>query len=184
MVAGIVLAAGGASRFGAPKQLAELDGVPLIEHAMRAQAGSGAIRRLVVVLGARAELIRAQADLAGADVIVCEAWAEGLSASLRTGLEALPERVGAVLVTLADQPRVTAAAVARVAAAGGTCRAAYDGVPGHPVRLAGAELEAARWLTGDVGARDLLAGARLVECGDLGRPDDVDTPQDLERMRT
>ena len=184
MLAGIVLAAGAATRFGAPKQLAELDGRPLVEHALRAQLDSGAVDPVVVVLGAHADEIRARADLAGARVVLCEDWEAGLSASLRAGLDALGPGAAAALIALGDQPRVTAKVVARIAGQGDLCRAAYGGVPGHPVRLTGAALSAAAAVTGDRGARDLLAGARLVECEDLGRGDDVDTPEDLEAMRT
>ena len=184
MPGGIVLAAGAATRFGAPKQLARLDGRPLLDHAVRAQLDSGAVDPVVVVLGARADEIRAGAALDGAQVVVCDDWEAGMSASLRTGLAALGPAPEAVLITLGDQPRVTAEVVARVAGQEGLCRAAYDGVAGHPVRLAGAALAGAATVTGDRGARDLLAGARLVECGDLGRGDDVDTPEDLEAMRT
>src|SRR5918997_1615678 len=61
--AGLVLAAGAARRFGGPKQLAELDGRPLLEHALAALSG---LDRIVVVLGARADEIRAGADLGAA----------------------------------------------------------------------------------------------------------------------
>ena len=75
-----------------------------------------------------------EADLAGADPVVCREWAEGRSASLRAGIEALPD-ADAFVVTLGDQPLVTADVVRRIAEEEGTCRAAYDGRPGHPVRL-------------------------------------------------
>ena len=77
------------------------------------------------MLGARADEIRAGADLGRAEVIVCPDWADGMSASLRRGLEAL-EGAGEVVIALADQPFITAAVVARVRAAPG---------PGGPRRL-------------------------------------------------
>ena len=86
-----------------------------VEHALAALAG---LDRVVVVLGARAADVRAGADLGTAEVVVCADWADGMSASLRSGLAALagePE----VVIALADQPFVTAAAVARVRAADG-----------------------------------------------------------------
>ena len=181
MIGGIVLAAGEGSRFGGAKQLARLDGRPLLEHAVLAQAAVGLIGRTVVVLGAHAERVLAEADLHEAEAVVCAEWEEGRSASLRAGLAALPE-AQAFVITLGDQPLVTSAAVARIAGERGTCRASYAGAPGHPVRLTRADAERAGTQRGDRGARDVLAGARLVECGDLCRPDDVDTPHDLEAM--
>ena len=85
---GLLLAAGEGRRFGGPKQLAELDGRPLVEHALGALAG---LDRVVVVLGAHADEIRAGADLGDAELVTCDDWAEGMSASLRRGLAALAE---------------------------------------------------------------------------------------------
>jgi molybdenum cofactor cytidylyltransferase len=178
---GIVLAAGAGSRFGGAKQLARFRGRSLITHAVRAQVRTPAIDRVVVVLGAHAGRILMEADLLGADPVVCPDWAEGRSASLRAGIEALPE-ADAFVVTLGDQPLVNPAAVARIAAEAGTCRAAYHGRPGHPVRLTREDAERARAQRGDRGARDVLGGARLVECADLSSPDDVDTVEDLEAL--
>jgi CTP:molybdopterin cytidylyltransferase MocA len=178
--AGLVLAAGEARRFGGPKQLASLDGKPLIEHALAALAK---LDRVVVVLGARAADIRACADLGGAEVVLCADWAEGMSASLRAGLAAL-HGADEVVIVLADQPFVTAAAVERVrAAAGPAARAVYGGAPGHPVVVRGPLLERAGELRGDAGFRELLDDAAGVECSDLGDPHDIDTRDDLEVVR-
>jgi CTP:molybdopterin cytidylyltransferase MocA len=178
--AGLVLAAGEARRFGGPKQLAALDGRPLIEHALAALAD---LDRVVVVLGARAETIRAGADLGAAEVVVCDDGAEGMSASLRAGLAAL-RGTGEVVILLADQPFIRAAVVARVrASAGPAARAVYHGEPGHPVVVRRPLLERAGELRGDAGFRDLLAGAAEVECSDLADPRDIDTRDDLEVVR-
>jgi molybdenum cofactor cytidylyltransferase len=133
-----------------------------------------------VVLGARAGAVRSGADLGAAEIVECDDWAAGMSASLRAGLAALagePE----VVVLLGDQPFVTAAAVARVRAADGpAARAVYDGAPGHPVVLRGPLLARAGELSGDTGFRDMLQAAVAVECGDLADPRDIDTRHDLE----
>ena len=84
MIAGVVLAAGGASRFGSPKQLAELDGVPLLQHAIDAMLAVPSLDRVVVVLGSFAEEIAAAVKFASAEPVVCPAWAEGMAASLRS----------------------------------------------------------------------------------------------------
>src|SRR3954452_20722951 len=135
MIAGIVLAAGAGTRFGGRKQLAELDGRPLLEHALEAMESAPVARRLVV-LGADADEIRAGVDLHGAEPVVCEDWAEGQAASLRAGVAALGADCDAALVVLGDQPRISPDAVARVVAARGdgalALRATYGDVPGHP----------------------------------------------------
>jgi molybdenum cofactor cytidylyltransferase len=183
VIGGLVLAAGEGRRFGGPKQLAELDGAPLLEHAIRAMTAVPAIDRIVVVLGARADEIRAAVDFGDAEPVVCADWADGLSASLRTGIDALPG-AETIVLTLGDQPFITPEVIARFVDEDGTCRASYDGEPGHPVRMTAATAFAARELTGEAGARDLLRGVRLVECGYLCRADDVDTREQLEALRT
>jgi len=107
VIAGLVLAGGAGRRFGSPKQLAELGGVPLLQHAVDAMLEVPALDRVVVVLGAAAEQIGASVRFASAEPIVCEDWAEGMAASLRCGVA---ELAGAdwVVVTLGDMPRVTA----------------------------------------------------------------------------
>ena len=192
MIAGVVLAAGGASRFGSPKQLAELEGRPLLQHAIDAMLGVSAVDPVVVVLGAAAERVREALALRAARVVVCHDWAEGMAASLRCGVEAVGD-ADWVIVTLGDQPRVTSEVIAAVAneaasaPAGVTAiRAMYDGVPGHPVALSREMLPGVAKLRGDVGARELLGSAsvRTFEAGRLCDPVDVDTPEELEGLRT
>ena len=183
-VGAIVLAAGAGRRFaGGVKQLAEVDGRPLLEHAALAVAG---FSPRVVVLGHAAEEIAGRVDLHKAPIAVCETWEDGQSASLRCGIAALGE-VDAAVVVLADMPGITPAAVEAVVAGwDGTAdavRAAYAGEPGHPVLLSRALLDRAGELSGDVGFRPLLEGARVitVEAGHLADPADIDTREELGR---
>ncbi|MDH6132456.1 CTP:molybdopterin cytidylyltransferase MocA [Kitasatospora sp. MAA4] len=189
-VAGLVLAAGGGRRLGGrPKALLTFRGRPLVEHAVGVLRDGGC-GPLLVVLGAAREQVLASAVLDGCTTVANPDWAEGMGGSLRAGLAALPADCSAVLVSLVDTPGVTPAAVARLLAAhrdgAALAAAAYDGKRGHPV-LIGAEhfAEAAAGARGDAGARALLAahreGLRLVECGDVAVPDDLDTPADLAR---
>jgi molybdenum cofactor cytidylyltransferase len=184
LTAGLVLAAGAGRRFGdEPKQLAELDGRPLLQHAVDAAIAADALQRVVVVLGARAEQVREAIAFGRAEPVVCPEWEEGQAASLRCGIRALggAERI---VVTLGDQPWVSTEAIMRLAREPPGTRAAYDGVPGHPVVLGGELAEAALGLEGDEGARGLLRGARTVECGDVADARDVDTVGDLKEMPT
>jgi len=92
--AGLILAAGAGTRFGAQtKQLADLRGKPLLQHAVDAM--NAALERAVVVLGHDAEAIRAAVDFGPAEVVVCEDWARGQGFSLRAGAAALAGDAGA-----------------------------------------------------------------------------------------
>jgi molybdenum cofactor cytidylyltransferase len=185
LIGGLVLAAGAGTRFGGRKQLARLDGIPLLEHVLRAMTAAP-VGRVVVVLGAGAEEITAHVDLHGADPLVCARWEEGQSASLACGLAELAN-CEAVVVMLGDQPRVAPDAVRRVIAArngAAAVRATYGGQPGHPVLLEQELFEPLRNVTGDYGARNLLLSVQVhdVPCDDLGGGEDVDTPAELDAL--
>jgi CTP:molybdopterin cytidylyltransferase MocA len=187
VIAGLVLAAGAGTRFGGGKQVAELEGRPLLEHVLRTM-DSAPLDRVVVVLGARADEVLAAVDLHGAEPLVCERWEEGQSASLACGLAELAD-AEAVVVVLGDQPRLSVEAIERVV--GGredepAVRATYGGRPGHPVLLSRQFFSHLRDLAGDRGARSVLDGAviREVPCDDLGGGEDVDTPEDLASLRS
>ena len=187
MIAGLVLAAGAGTRFGQPKQLAELDGRPLLEHSIRAMIAAR-VERVVVVLGAGADQVIARVDAQGAEFRVCARWDEGQSASLACGLAAVSDCEAAV-ITLGDQPRMTPEAIQRVIAARAegvdAVRATYAGDPGHPVLLEQRLFDRMRDVTGDHGARNLLLSVhtREVACEDLGGGEDVDTPEQLDALR-
>jgi CTP:molybdopterin cytidylyltransferase MocA len=185
IVDGLLLAAGAGSRMGRPKALVVGDdGTPWLRASL-SRLHDGGCRGVTVVLGAAADEAAALLDGIDAQVVVAEEWAEGMSASLRTGLSALDRGADAALVTLVDLPDVSADVIRRVAAAATgpdvLARAAYDGTPGHPV-LIGRD----HWVgviataTGDQGARDYLKLREvvLVECGDLASGQDVDRPSD------
>jgi CTP:molybdopterin cytidylyltransferase MocA len=184
-VAGVLLAAGAGSRFGQPKALVTLGGQTLAERGTGLLRASGA-DPVLVVTGA--------APVAFDDVLTVHNpdWRTGMGSSLRAALRALADAdVGAAVIALADQPLVGPEAVTRLIAAyraGATVAVAvYDGKPRNPVLLAREHWpEVIETATGDQGARAFLRARQdlvtLVECGDTGRPDDIDTPADLDRI--
>nr|WP_090342171.1 NTP transferase domain-containing protein [Mycolicibacterium malmesburyense]CRL72549.1 putative MobA-like protein [Mycolicibacterium malmesburyense] len=172
-VAGVLLAAGAGSRYGMPKVLAAQG--EWLKSSVNALAAGGC-DDVVVVLGAALVEVPPPAR-----AVFAEAWADGLSASLRTGLSAIDADF-AVLHTV-DTPDVGADVVRRVVAAAvasesGLARATYDQSPGHPVVIA-----RRHWagllerLHGDEGARSFLAGRDdvvAVDCADLATGRDID----------
>jgi nicotine blue oxidoreductase len=118
-------------------------------------------------------------------------WRVGMGSSLAVGLAAAPAECSAAVFALADQPLVGPEAVRRLigarAAGASVAVACYDGRPRNPV-LIGREHwpEVIELAVGDVGARPFLRAHQdlvtEVECGDTGRPDDLDTPDDLARI--
>jgi nicotine blue oxidoreductase len=168
VIAAVVLAAGASTRFGAPKQRLLLPAV--LRRLRRARVDD-----VVVVLGAH------ELDVGDARVVRCPDWERGPGASLRCGLAALEPAVEAAVVCLADGPLLSPAAVDRVvdawrAGAGTVVAASYGGIRGHPFVLG----RAAWGRMPDEGGRALEPV--LVPCDDLGAPEDVDTPEDLERL--
>ena len=198
-IAGVLLAAGEGSRFGRPKALVELNGQTLAERGVSLLRAGGA-DPVVVVTGA------VPLELEGTLAVDNPRWRTGMGSSLQAALQALTEaarteaapteaargaEIGAVVVALADQPLVGAEAVARLIAAyrdGATVAVAtYGGQPRNPVLLAREHWpEVIATATGDQGARAFLRTrpelVTRVECGDTGRPDDIDTTADLDRI--
>ena len=185
MPVGLILAAGAGRRFGSTKQLAELHGRPLLAHALEAMLAAG-LERVIVVLGHDAEAIRARVDFGAADVVIAEDWADGQAASLRRGLAAAGA-ADAVVITLGDQPFITPQVIGAALDQlddYDAVRALYGDLPGHPVVLGRAVLDAAGGLRGDQGARELLADFRVHQwqAGHLASAVDVDTPEELRAL--
>ena len=194
----VLLAAGGSSRLGRPKQLVRRGNRPLLLLALAAARGAlGRDEATVVVLGAAAlrlrnVLRRSTARVpngAGPTRVAYNAlWRAGLAGSLRAGLDALPRSAHAALVMLVDQPNVDAATLRRLIAAWRTrpripAAAHYAGHAGVPAILPRRLWHAARSLEGDVGARALLRGAPRVTLVEMPEAElDVDMVEDLARL--
>ena len=179
-IAGMVLAAGASTRLGEPKQLVRLGGESLLERAVRVAREAGC-SPVIVVLGARAELIRAECDLVDVVVVVNDNWAEGMGSSIRVGVEALSGDVDGCVVMTCDMPAVNVAHLRSVMALDEVTASFYAerrGVPAYfPQRAFPLLIE----LRGDAGARDLLRSVQSVEL--IGGELDVDTVEDLARVR-
>jgi molybdenum cofactor cytidylyltransferase len=184
-VVGLLLAAGASTRFGADKLAHPLPhGVAVAVQAARHLKAE--IERVIAVVRPGSDDTAQALAAAGCEVVVCDNAAEGMGASLACGAHAAGA-VDGYLVALADMPFVRPSTIAalRDALAGGAALVApyFHARRGHPVGIAGrfrAELEA---LTGDAGARALLAAhaGELVKVpvGDPGVIRDIDTPADV-----
>ena len=184
----IVLAAGAATRFGAAKQLAQVNGRPMLHLAvMRAVEVAG--QSVTVVLGAHAADITPLLRHTGASVVINRDWAEGMASSVRAGVARIPAAADGVLLMLADQPAVTADDLRRLQDTWRRqprCRVAaqYAGTAGVPAIFPREDFAALSGLRGDAGARALLkaGGERVVRVPLPGAAIDIDTPEDLLKL--
>ena len=191
-VAGLVLAAGAGRRIGGPKALLEFGGSTLVQRCAETLSRGGCTP-VVAVIGAEAARVMRPARVATRCVAVNPDWRQGVSSSLRTGLALLRGTdTRAAVVALVDQPLISAAVVERLLHAWGGHEAAvvatYGGLPRNPVLLDRSVWEqVADTAVGDEGARAWLRGHAdavvRIACDDAGAPDDIDTPEDLERLR-
>jgi molybdenum cofactor cytidylyltransferase len=188
-LAGLVLAAGGSSRLGYPKQLLIWRGKPLIQYAVEqslAVCGAG----VVVVTGADSTDIATILQVQNVELVANPEWQAGVATSLRAGINALQSRpLGGVLITLCDQPLVKTHDLARLAdiwqaAPHLPAAARYGNVVGVPAIFPVGYFDQLAGLEGDAGARTLLRANST--CRIMDMPDaalDIDTAEDIERLR-
>ena len=192
--AAIVLAAGSGSRFGGGKLLAPWRGRPLVEGAVRAALETGA-SPVIIVTGADAgrvgeACLDAAARVGGAappSLVHASDHAEGMGASLRAGIAALPPGLKGVFVFLGDMPDLpgglSGPLIAALDAGAPAAAPFHKGRRGHPVLFSAGLIPDLARASGDAGAREVLAalGDRLarVATGSPGVLFDVDRPEDL-----
>jgi molybdenum cofactor cytidylyltransferase len=206
-VAGIILAAGEARRFGRPKQLLDYHGQPFVRSVAKTALSSG-LAPVVIVTGANAEAVEA----AVCDLPVCIArntdWKKGQSSSIKTGLQALGSHslqdgpphfseigtnrdgVGAAIFLLADQPQVPSTIIKALTDKHAQTLAAIlaplvAGQRANPVLFDRATFPNLMSLTGDVGGRAIFSNYPVVYLPwhDENLLMDIDTPADLEKLR-
>lgn len=188
MIVGLLLAAGGARRFKSQKLVAQYRGVTLVEHAaLRLRAATDAV---IAVVGHDGDAVRDA--LAGWDIRIVEnrEWEQGLSMSIRRGVEAMPADAEAIVVAVGDQPgldaSVTHAVISRWRETGlPIVSASYRGVRGHPVLFARSVFAELLELEGDAGARLLIERSpdRVAYVDvDAEMPPDIDTTDQLAEL--
>ncbi|OAI03535.1 nucleotidyltransferase family protein [Methylomonas methanica] len=184
----VILAAGASSRMGSPKQLLVWQGRPFLAHAI-GSARSVLAERIVVVLGANAEAIKAAIDLYDVSVALNPDWADGMAGSIRAGIQALPAKADAVLLMLCDQPLINAAHLQSLLQAWQHAPerivvSQYAESFGVPAVFPAAYFAQLAGLTGDRGAKPLLMQFEetLVKVPLQEAELDIDTQGDYQRL--
>ena len=191
MDAVIVLAAGGSSRLGRPKQLIAWRGSTLLAHAARTALATR-LGPVIVMLGAHVEECRRALQDIPVDIVPHPQWTDGIGRTIAAAVAhvaLIHPGVDAALITTCDQPRVTSDDLVEIAAARRTAgrrmaAAAYSGVVGVPAAFAHSMFDELRLLQGDRGAgsihRHWKAEVVKVACERAAR--DVDTEEDARSL--
>jgi molybdenum cofactor cytidylyltransferase len=184
-VTGLVLAAGGSSRLGRPKQLLPYGDGTLLQHVV-ATACASPLDQLIVAVGGGAAEVIANVDMRGAEVVVNESYGEGCSSSIAASLPLVDPACDVLVLMLGDQPGVTTASVSGLVHGLGDAPVAvclYDNGRGHPFAFARSVFGELARLHGDKGVWKLLERrpelVREVRTPGLVPPD-VDTWEDYE----
>lgn len=186
-VAAIILAAGGSTRFGSPKQLARWGDKTFIEQVVDAALASAA-RPVVVVLGAEMDQCRALLGSRPVETVLNPAWAQGQSTSMRAGLAALPANTGSALFLLVDLPGITPDLINRLIQRHRQTLAPlvwpeFEGRRGNPALFDRTLFPELGQISGDTGGKPVLLRykdqAERVEVTEAGVLQDFDRPEDL-----
>ena len=190
-IAAVILAAGGSTRFGQPKQLLPWDGRPLVTH-IADTAWTAGLNPVLVVVGAAADEVTPLLASRPVQVLHNYRWERGISSSLNVGVSALPLRTEAALFIPIDQPLITPRLLQRYVEAWHATGAGIivprtpEGQQGAPVLFAREFFPELANLSGDVGGRALFE--RYADrIATLSVPDarplaDVDTPETYQRL--
>jgi molybdenum cofactor cytidylyltransferase len=190
VLAAVILAAGGSSRMGQPKQLLKFRGTSLLRRAIDTASAAGA-DQVIVVLGSSAEQLMPEVEATTATVVLNDQWMDGVSTSLRGGLAAVSSEARGVFIYPADMPLLTPEVLkelARRQQVSGRPAAMTEagGVRGVPVFITRSLFPALMIQEGDVGGANYLrAHPESVEAVRFDDPDvvrDVDRPEDYSRL--
>ncbi|GAB3196046.1 NTP transferase domain-containing protein [Nocardioides hungaricus] len=181
----LVLAAGGSSRLGRPKQLLPLGDGTLLDATLSVVRSCG-FGQVVVAIGGAADEVAATVDLSGVEVVRNPGFGAGCSSSIVASLPAIAPSAAGVVLMLGDQPEVSPSAVRAVASVDAdlaVCR--YRDGLGHPFRLGRGLFDRLATLHGDKAVWGLVdaAGSSLVTVPvDADVPADVDTEADYRAL--
>ncbi len=190
-IAAVVLAAGGSTRLGEPKQLVSLGCQPVLAHVLETVRDASVDERFVV-LGHEILAVQQSVDSSGFQVIENPEYALGQSTSVVAAVGHMPEDIGAIIFVLGDQPLQSLTVIDRIANSwradpAPIIQPEYQEGPGNPVLFDRKLFSSLLELTGDTGARPILKAnrdmIRRVDCTDYNRPLDVDTREDVEKLR-
>lgn len=190
-IAAVVLAAGGSTRLGQPKQLLKLGETPLLEYVLRTVRQASVDSRYIV-LGYAAEKIRQQISLDGFTEIHNPDYISGQSTSVCAAVDGVAPNTSAIIFVLGDQPLQIPGVIDLLAESyredpALIIQPRYSEGPGNPVLIDHTLFDELATLTGDTGARPLLMEyrdqIRRIDCTSWSRPGDVDTWDDYERVR-
>lgn len=189
-IAGIILAAGSASRMGTLKQLLILQGKPMLAHVL-GQARGARLTPLIVVLGDGAQEVQGQIDFTPDTVVIAKDFAVGQSASLKSGLSRVPGHCDGALFLLGDQPLVPSVVMDTLVdcfyrLGKDIVIPTYMGKRGNPVLIGRSLFLQLAALTGDTGAHVLFQrypeSIAEIEVNDSSVRIDVDTWEDFRKL--
>ena len=190
--AAIILAAGGSSRFGSPKQLARWDQQTFLERAVDVALASQA-KPVIVVLGAEIDQSQALLKDKGVELVINEDWANGQSSSMKAGLAALQPNVSSVVFQLVDLPGISPDTIDALiqryrATLAPVVWPEFEGRRGNPVLFDCSLFPELMQVKGDTGGKPLLVTyqdqAERISVRDQGILFDIDWAEDLEKYST
>lgn len=187
-VAGVILAAGGSSRFGEIKQLLPWKNKNIINTVVETAALAG-LDPILVVLGANAGLIQASLDNETIQVVTNPDWDKGQSTSLKAGVTAIRHTVDGVLFLLCDQPHLTVnlvnAVVEEGLRSGKVVTPIIDDRRANPVYFPASCFPLFDTLEGDAGGRQIISACphTTLPWLDDWMARDIDTPEDYRALR-
>jgi molybdenum cofactor cytidylyltransferase len=189
-ISGLILGAGASQRLGPPKQLLPYRGRTMLGWVVNETQHAEGLDEVVVVLGRAADQIREQVDFGAARTVENPVYGEGCASSYRAGIGALNSDSDAIMIILGDMPGVEAQVIDRLADAwregdAPIALCSYQGRKGHPMIFARSMFAQLVDLHGDKAAWKLVDenAATVQEVPfDLPFPDDINTPEDVQRL--